>query len=209
MKILVADDHLVVRKGLIQIIKEMPEVTEVDEAEDGSEVILKIESKDYDLLVLDISMPGKSGLEILNDLKISFPELNVLILSTYPEKLYAIRALKAGASGYLNKNTASEELTIAIRKVASGVKYISESLVGQLLFKISDDVVKLPHEKLSDREFQVFRLVAEGISLSQIAEELHLSSKSISTYKTKILEKMELENGSEITYYAIKNKLIE
>lgn len=209
MKILVADDHTVVRKGLMQIVKDMPEVSVVDEAANATEVMQKVENKTYDLLVLDISMPGKSGLDVLKELKLSFPDLHVLMLSTYPEDLYAVRALKAGASGYLNKNTASEELTIAIRKAASGRKYISSSLAEQLAFNIGTSPDKLPHERLSDREFQVFRLVAEGKTLTEISESLFLSSKTISTYKTRILEKMDFKTSTEITRYAIINKLID
>lgn len=209
MKILVADDHTVVRKGLIQIINEMTEVNTVDEATNASEVINKVEAKVYDLLVLDISMPGRSGLEILQDLKISHPDLHILMLSTYPEELYAVRALKAGASGYLNKNTASEELTIAIRKALSGRKYISYDLAEQLAFSVGSDLNKLPHERLSEREFEVFRFVAEGKSLKEIADLLFLSTKTISTYKTRILEKMNFKSNTEITRYAIRNKLIE
>lgn len=209
MKILVADDHSVVRKGLIQIIKEMPEVAEVDEAENGAQVFEKISAEEYDLVVLDISMPDKSGLDVLQELKITNPDLHILILSTYPEDLYAIRALKAGASGYLNKNTAPEELGKAIRKVALGGKYISRTLAEKLAFNIGDDADKLPHEKLSDREFQVLCLIASGKTLSQIAEELFLSSKTISTYRARILEKMNIESNSSIINYAIKNKLID
>ena len=209
MKILVADDHSVVRKGLIQIIKEMPEVAEVDEAENGAQVFEKIGAEEYDLVVLDISMPDKSGLDVLQELKITNPDLHILILSTYPEDLYAIRALKAGASGYLNKNTAPEELSKAIRKVALGGKYISRTLAEKLAFNIGDDADKLPHEKLSDREFQVLCLIASGKTLSQIADELFLSSKTISTYRSRILEKMNIDSNSGIINYAIKNSLID
>jgi len=209
MKILIADDHTVVRKGLMEIVKDMPEVEEVDEAANATDVMQKVENKIYDVLVLDISMPGKSGLDILKDLKISVPDLHVLMLSTYPEELYAVRALKAGASGYLNKNTATEELTIAIRKVAAGRKYISSSLAEQLAVNIGSNSDKLPHERLSDREFQVFRLVAEGKTLTEISESLFLSNKTVSTYKTRILEKMDLKSSTEITRYAITNQIIE
>lgn len=209
MKVLVADDHSVVRKGLIMIVKEMPEVVHVDEAKNGFEALSMVESNNYDALILDISMPDKNGLDVLSDLKISNPDLPVLVLSTYPEELYAVRAFKAGASGYLNKNAASDELAIAIRKVASGRKYISSTLAEQLALSIGSDSKKLPHERLSDREFQVFRLVAEGKTLNQIAESLFLSSKTISTYKTRILEKMNLNTSAEITRYAINNKLID
>lgn len=209
MKILIADDHSVVRKGLSQIIKEMPEVAEVEEAKNGEEVLQKIKITEFDLIILDISMPGKSGLEILQELKILHPDLHVLILSIYPEDLFAIRVLKAGAAGYLNKNTAPDELAIAIRKVASGGKYISRTLAEKLAFTFGNDKNKLPHEKLSDREFQVMRLIASGKTLSQIAEELFLSSKTISTYRARILEKMNLESSSSITNYAIKNNLID
>ncbi|VAX18563.1 hypothetical protein MNBD_IGNAVI01-3215 [hydrothermal vent metagenome] len=209
MKILVADDHSVVRKGLIQIVKEMPEVAEVEEAVNGLEVLDKVKSTEFDLIVLDISMPDKSGLDVLIELKNYYGNLPVLILSTYPEELYAIRALKAGASGYLNKSTAAEELAFAIRRVAKGEKYVSTTLAEKLAFSFGEDKSKLPHEKLSDREFQVLLLIASGKSLSQIAESLFLSSKTISTYRARILEKMDLTNNAEITNYAIKNNLVE
>lgn len=209
MKILVADDHSVVRKGLIQIIKEMHEVVEVEEAVNGLEVLDKVKSTKYDLIILDISMPDKSGLDVLIELKNYYDNLPVLILSTYPEELYAIRALKAGASGYLNKSTVVEELASAIRRVAKGEKYVSTTLAEKLAFSFGEDKNELPHEKLSDREFQVLLLIASGKSLSQIAELLFLSSKTISTYRARILEKMDLTNNAEITNYAIKNNLVE
>ncbi len=209
MKILVADDHSVVRKGLIQIVKEMHEVAEVEEAVNGLEVLDKVKSTKYDLIILDISMPDKSGLDVLIELKNYYGNLPVLILSTYPEELYAIRALKAGASGYLNKSTAAEELASAIRRVAKGEKYVSTTLAEKLAFSFGEDKNKLPHEKLSDREFQVLLLIASGKSLSQIAESLFLSSKTISTYRARILEKMDLTNNAEITNYAIKTNLVE
>lgn len=209
MKILVADDHSVVRKGLMQIIKDMPEVAEVEEAENGKEVLAKVKTEDFDLVLLDISMPDKSGLEVLSELKGLNPDLHVLMLSTYPEDLYAIRTLKAGASGYLNKNSAPEELSTAIRKAAKGEKYVSSTLAEKLAFTFGSDRDKLPHEKLSDREFQVMRLIASGKSLSQIAETLFLSSKTISTYRARILEKMDLMNNAEITNYAIKNNIVD
>jgi len=209
VKILVADDHSVVRKGLIQIVKEMHEVAEVEEAVNGLEVLDKVKSTKYDLIILDISMPDKSGLDVLIELKNYYGNLPVLILSTYPEELYAIRALKAGASGYLNKSTAAEELASAIRRVAKGEKYVSTTLAEKLAFSFGEDKNKLPHEKLSDREFQVLLLIASGKSLSQIAESLFLSSKTISTYRARILEKMDLTNNAEITNYAIKTNLVE
>jgi len=209
VKILVADDHSVVRKGLIQIVKEMHEVAEVEEAVNGLEVLDKVKSTKYDLIILDISMPDKSGLDVLIELKNYYGNLPVLILSTYPEELYAIRALKAGASGYLNKSTVVEELASAIRRVAKGEKYVSTTLAEKLAFSFGEDKNELPHEKLSDREFQVLLLIASGKSLSQIAESLFLSSKTISTYRARILEKMDLTNNAEITNYAIKTNLVE
>ncbi len=208
MKILVADDHSVVRKGLIQIINEMDEVSSIDEAENGFEVLEKTKSTDYDLLVLDLSMPDKNGLDVLKDLKIQKPKLRTLVLSTYPEELFAIRSFKAGASGYLNKNSAPDELEKAIRKVSSGGKYVSESLTASMAEHFGGAFNQLPHQRLTDRELQVFQMIAEGKPTSQISKDLSLSGKTISSHKTNILEKMDLKSSADIVQYAILNKLI-
>jgi len=208
MKILIADDHAVVREGLKQILTGVPGVKEINGACDGFELLEKVKEKNYDIVVLDISMPGKSGLEVLKELKTLKPKLPVLILSIYPEGQYAVRVLKAGASGYLTKDSASEELVNAVEKIYLGQKYITPSLAEKLAdFSWEGD--KLPHEKLSDREFEVFKMIAAGKTVKEIADKLFISVKTVSTYKIRIFEKMNMESRSDITSYAIKNKLID
>lgn len=208
MKILIADDHAVVREGLKRILTGVSGVTEIDGVADGNELIERIKKKDYDVVVLDISMPGKSGLEVLKELKIVKPKLPVLMLSIYPEGQYAVRVLKAGASGYLTKDSASEELVTAVEKINLGQKYITLSLAEKLA-DFSWGGEKLPHEKLSDREFEVFKMFAAGITVKKIADNLFISVKTVSTYKVRIFEKMNLESRADITSYAINNKLID
>ncbi len=191
MNILIADDHTVVREGLKQILTGVSGVTQIDGVTDGNELMEKIKEKDYDVVVLDISMPGKSGLEVLKELKILKPKLPVLMLSIHPEGQYAVRVLKAGASGYLTKDSASEELVTAVEKIFSGQKYITPSLAEKLAdFSWGGD--KLPHEKLSDREFEVFKMFAAGKTVKEIADNLFISVKTVSTYKVRIFEKMNL-----------------
>ena len=208
MKILIADDHAVVRAGLKQILTGVSGVTEIDGVTDGDEVMEKIKEKDYDVVVLDISMPGKNGLEVLKQLKSAKPKLPVLMLSMYAEGQYAVRVLKAGASGYLTKDSASEELVNAVEKIYLGRKYITPSLAEKLAdFSWEGD--KFPHEKLSDREFNVFKMIASGNTVKEVAANLCLSVQTVSTYKARIYEKMKLETRVDITSYAIKNKLID
>ena len=207
MRILIADDHSIVRKGLIQIISEMENIAVVDEASNGHEAIEKIQKFKYDILVLDISMPDKNGLDVLKDLKISDPKLPVLVLSTYPEELFAVRSFKSGASGYLNKNTAPDELGNAIKTVVRGNKYISKTLTQYLASNLGEKENQLPHEKLSDREFDIFRLLSEGRTTAEIANELSLSKKTVSTHKTNLLAKMNLKCTAGIVIYAINNNL--
>ena len=208
MKILIADDHAVVRAGLKQILTGVSGVTEIDGVADGDEVMEKIKEKDYDVVVLDISMPGKNGLEVLKQLKSAKPKLPVLMLSMYAEGQYAVRVLKAGASGYLTKDSASEELVNAVEKIYLGRKYITPSLAEKLAdFTWEGD--KFPHERLSDREFNVFKMIASGNTVKEVAANLCLSVKTVSTYKARIYEKMKLESRVDITSYAIKNKLID
>lgn len=209
MNILIADDHAIVREGVKQIIKTLPEVNLIDEASDGNIAYTKILSKNYDLVVLDISMPGITGLDLLQRLKNKDIKTNVLILSFYPQEQYAIRAFKLGASGYLSKDSASEELSLAIRKIAAGGKYVSSALAEKILFQDIELDGKLPHEQLSEREFQVMIMLAKGKSLVETGQELFISDKTVSTYRMRILEKMELKNNTDITIYALKNKLIE
>lgn len=209
MKIIVADDHAVVRKGLKQILLDMPGANSVEEVNNGSELIEKLKKEEFDFIILDISMPGKSGLEVLKEIKTMKPQLPVLILSIHPEELYAVRALKAGASGYLTKDSAPEELVTAIHKVLAGRKYITQSLAEKLAHNFDAKTDKLPHENLSDREFEVFKLIASGRTITDIAEKLFLSVKTVSTYRARIYGKTSLKSRSDITLYAIKNGLIE
>ena len=208
MKILIADDHAVVRAGLKQILTGVSGVTEIDGVANGKELMQKIKEKDFDVVVLDISMPGKSGLEVLKELKNTKPKIPVLMLSMFPEGQYAVRVLKAGASGYLTKDSASEELVNAVEKIYLGRKYITPSLAEKLAdFSWEGD--KFPHEKLSDREFDIFKMIASGNTVKEVAANLFLSVKTVSTYKARIYEKMKLQTRVDITSYAIKNKLID
>lgn len=208
IKILVADDHTVVREGIKQILTGQDDMLVEGEAGNGQEVINNITKKDFDLILLDISMPGRSGLEILEEIKTIQPKLPVLILSMHPEEQYAVRTLRAGAAGYLTKASAPQELISAIRKVSRGGKYVTSSLAEKLAFELDTGVEKPDHEKLSNREYQVMLMLASGKSVSEIAEELCLSAKTISTYRTRILEKMNMKKNAELTLYAVKNNLI-
>ncbi|MGD2244936.1 MAG: response regulator transcription factor [Candidatus Aminicenantes bacterium] len=209
IKILIADDHPVVRKGLREIIEETSDIKVVEEASNGQEVLAKVFKKDFDVVLLDISMPGRSGLDILKELKSQRPKLTVLVLSIHPEEQYAVQVLKAGASGYLTKKSAPDELVTALRKVSSGGKYVSASLAEKLASALETGIEKPPHETLSAREYEVMRKIALGKTVTEIARELFLSPKTISTYRTRILEKMGLKNNAELIRYAIKNRLVD
>ncbi len=180
-----------------------------DEASNGQEVTKKIWNNDYDLILLDISLPGRSGLDVLKQLKCTKPEVPILILSVHPEEQYALRSLRAGASGYLTKQSAPDELIGAIRKVAKGRKYITSSIAEKLAFELEVDVRKLPHETLSDREYQVMCMIGSGKTVKEIAETLSLSVKTISTHRAHILRKMKMANNAQLTHYAIKNALVD
>jgi two-component system, NarL family, invasion response regulator UvrY len=208
IKILIADDHPVVRLGLKQILSETKDMTVTEEAATGQEVLKKALKNDIDVVLLDISMPGKNGLDVLRELKNKKPKLPVLILSIYPEDQYAVRVLKLGASGYLTKETVPEELITAIRKVAQGRKYISTTLAEKLAADLEFDSEKPLHENLSDREYQVLCLLASGKRLKDIAGTLSLSIKTISTYRTRILDKMKMDNNAELIRYALQNNLV-
>jgi len=184
-------------------------MTVADEANNGQEVLKKALKKDFDVVVLDISMPGRSGLDILKELKIRKPKLSVLVLSVHPEEHYAVRALKAGASGYLTKESAPEELIKAIHRISLGKKYISSSLAEKLALDLDINSEGPPHEALSDREFEVMCMIASGKTTKEIAVELFLSIKTISTYRSRILEKMRMKGNAELTHYAIKHRLVE
>jgi DNA-binding NarL/FixJ family response regulator len=207
-RILIADDHPIVREGYKKILMSQPDMDVTGEAGNGQEVLDLIQKKDFDLILLDISMPGRSGLEILKELKGQKPHLPVMILSIYPEEQYAVRAFRDGASGYLTKASTPKELISAIRKVSQGGRYVTEALAEKLTYFLHGDVEKAPHEKLSDREYQVMLLIASGKTVTQIADELCLSVKTISTYRRHILEKMQFSTNAEITMYAIQNKLL-
>lgn len=208
IRLLVADDHTIVRRGIAQIIAETPDIIVADEARNGQEVLERIHKHSYDLVLLDISMPGRDGLEILKEVKGLKPKLAVLMLSMYPEEQYAIRALRSGAAGYLTKESAPDELIAAIRKVVSGGKYVSTALAERLAAKLEAHPDKALHELLSDREYQIMCMIASGKTPTDIAQLLSLSVKTISTYRTRILVKMHLKSTADITRYAIQNNLV-
>ena len=209
IRALIADDHAVVRQGLKQILGDTPEMVVAGEATNGQEVLDKVRAETWDVVVLDISMPDRSGLDILKQLRAERPKLPVLVLSMHSEDQYVLRVLKAGASGYLTKDSAPDELVKAIRKVVSGGRYVSSFLAEKLAFEVGTDSSRLPHETLSDREFQVLRLIAGGKSVTEIAAELYLSVKTVSTYRARMLEKMNLTTNAELIHYAIQNHLID
>jgi DNA-binding NarL/FixJ family response regulator len=208
IRILVADDHTVVREGVRQILSGQDDMIVEDEAENGQETLEKVMHGSFDVVLLDISMPGRSGLEILEDIININPRLPVLILSMHPEEQYAVRALRAGASGYLTKASASGELIGAIRKVSRGGKYVTASLAEKLARELDNRTDKQRHEKLSNREYQVMLMLASGKSVSEIGDELCLSVKTVSTYRSRIMEKMGLKKNAELTFYAMKNNLL-
>lgn len=209
IKVLVADDHAVVRRGVLQILEEAPDMVATGEASTGRQVLQAVQTHDYDVVVLDIAMPDGGGLEVLKQLRTLRPEVRVLILSIYPEKQYAVRALKAGAAGYLTKESAPDELIAAIRQVSLGGKYITQSLAEKLAVELGGEAEKEPHETLSDREYQVMGLLAAGKTVTDIATELSLSAKTVSTYRARILEKLNLQSTAEIIRYAFKRGLVE
>ncbi|SPE50819.1 Two component transcriptional regulator, LuxR family [Verrucomicrobia bacterium] len=209
MRILLADDHSVVRRGLKQILADEFKRAAFGEAASAQEALDLVEKEHWDIVVLDITMPGRSGLEVLREIKRLRPSLPVLVLSIHPENQFAVRVLKLGAAGYMTKESAPEELVGAVKKVLAGGRYVSTSLAETLATNLSSREVKPPQELLSDREFQVLRLIASGRIVSEIALELALSVKTISTYRTRILEKMGLRNNAELMYYAMQHQLVE
>ena len=208
IKILIADDHTIVREGLKQIVSNAPGLLVTGEAASGKETLDRARKDDFDVILLDIAMPEKDGLAILKQLKQEKQDVPVLMLSMYPEEQYAVRSLKMGAAGYLTKITAADELIKAIKKVSTGKKYISNTLAEKLAHYLDTDMEKLPHESLSDREFQVMRLIASGKTVKKIADELSLSVNTISTYRVRVLKKMKMMTNSELTHYAIKHQLV-
>lgn len=208
IKILIADDHAVVRQGLRQIVAADNQMTIVGEARNGGELLDLINGNPVDVIVLDISMPGRNGLETLKDIKRLYPNLPVIILSMYPADQYAVRVFKSGAAGYMTKESAPEELVQAIRKAHLGGKYISPQIAELLAEYVETKTLEVPHKSLSDREFEVFNLLASGKTVGQIADGLNLSVKTISTYRTRILEKMAMTTNAELTRYALDFKLL-
>lgn len=210
IKVVIADDHTIMRDGLKRILENVDDISVIAEATNGSETLECVRTLEFDLLLLDLSMPGRSGIELIHLIKGEFPKLPILILTMHNEEQYAVRTIRAGASGYLTKESASTELVIAVRRVASGRPYISAEVAEQLAVNIMPPSAKeLPHKKLSDREFQVFNYLIKGRTLTDIATELHLSVKTISTHKTRIQQKMQMNSLSEIIQYAILHKLLE
>ena len=208
MRILIADDHAIVRRGLREILLEEFPFAEIEEVGDAEDLIKKITKNDWSVVLTDLSMPGRSGLEALLQIKQLYPKLPVLILSVHPEEQYAVRALKAGAAGYLNKDMAPDELVNAVRRVVSGKKYITASIAEKLVSSFDYNSDKLAHEHLSNREFEVFKLLALGKSVSDIADTFHLSVTTISTYRSRIMAKMNMKTNADLTQYAIAHKLI-
>jgi len=209
MKILIADDHAVVRHGLRQILAAEFRSAVFGEASNGQQVLDLVWKEPWDVLVLDITMPGQSGLDVLKAVKKFRPKLPVLILSMHPEDQFAVRLLKIGAAGYMTKECAPDELVGAVKKVLLGGRYVSPTLAEKMATFLTVDVQSLPHERLSDREFLVLRLIASGKTVTAIAKELSLSVKTISTYRARILEKSNMANSAELTHYAIQHKLVE
>lgn len=207
--ILIADDHALFREGLKRILKRETDMRVIAEATNGPEVRQRIQEKKPDIVLLDISMPGESGLEVLDGVMRDFADLKVLILSMHPEDRFAARTFKMGASGYITKESAVEELVMAIRKIISGGRYVSPAFAEKLAMDLGVDHDRLPHERLSNREFQIMRLISAGKKIQAIAEELSLSRNSVNTYRMRILEKMEMKSNAELTRYAVDNKLIE
>jgi DNA-binding NarL/FixJ family response regulator len=208
-RILIADDHAIVRAGLKEIIAKAPDMSVVAEAANGHDALRKALSKDCDVVILDISMPGMSGLEVLRQVRSQDTKIPILVLSIYPEDTYAVRSFRAGASGYLTKESTPDQLLAAIRKVSLGGKYVTPSLAEKLACEMQFDSQRQPHHKLSDREFQVLRLLCSGKTVKEIAQELSLGAPSISTYRARILAKMKMKHVAELTHYAIRNRLAD
>jgi DNA-binding NarL/FixJ family response regulator len=209
VKVLIADDHPVVRQGLKMMLSADPQVDVVGEARDGDEAFDMAHKVDWDVAVFDYSMPGRGGVELLSDVKHDYPERPVLILSIYPEDPHGLRALKAGAAGYISKETAGEELVAAVKKAAAGGRYVSPALAEKLASRLTPEQARPPHERLSDREYRVMWLLASGKTLHQIADDMHLSPSTVSTYRGRILKKLGLNTNVDLVHYAMKHRLIE
>jgi two-component system, NarL family, invasion response regulator UvrY len=208
LRVLIADDHAVVRRGLRQVLADESDIKVIGEAQNSQELLALARRNPCDLIVLDISMPGRNGLDALKELRKEFPKTPILVLSMYPEDQYAVQAFRAGASGYLTKESAPEELVLAIRKVVRGGRYVSATLAEKLALDLSAKRNGALHETLSAREFQILCMIGSGKSVTAIADELALSVKTIGTYRARILEKMEMRNNAELIRYAIQNQLV-
>jgi two-component system, NarL family, invasion response regulator UvrY len=209
LRVIITDDHPVVLKGLKEIISEGFDDVTIDVSTKGYDLLSKINNNDYDIVILDISLPDINGLEVLKEIKKRKRKQHVLILSMYPEENYAARALKNGAQGYLTKVSASDELVLAVRKILSGKKYVSPAFAEKMMLDFESDTGKPPHENLSDREFQVLSMIGKGKAVKEIAGELHLSANTVRTYRARILEKIGLRGTNELIHYAIKHNLTE
>ena len=209
INIFIADDHELVREGLKKILKEEVDMTVIGEADNATDVLIKMRDSKCDILLLDMNMPGRSGIDLITDLKIMRPQLRILVLSIHPEDRLALRTLKAGASGYISKDTALEELVVAIRKIHTRGKYLSVKMAEQLAFDIGSDPNLLPHEKLSSREHEILCLIASNRSVKEIAADLSLSISTVNTYRARIYEKMNMSSNVELTRYAIDHNLID
>ncbi len=208
MRVLIVDDHAVVRRGLRGLLSDEFDGAAFGEAADSREALDQLRKKEWDVALLDMALPGKSGLDLLKELKAEWPKLPVLVLSGYPEDQFAVRVLKAGAAGYLTKESAPEELAKAIRKILAGGRYVSPALAENLALGVKNDLTRLPHEALSDREYEVMSYIASGKTVTEISEELSLSVKTISTYRARVLEKLGLKNSAKIVQYAVNNGLV-
>jgi two-component system, NarL family, invasion response regulator UvrY len=209
MHILIADDHAVVRRGLREIMTDALPGADFFEAGNGDEVLSLLGKSQIAMLVLDINMPGRSGMDVLRDVKHTYPRLPVIILSCQPEEQYAVRCLRAGAAAYINKESATEELAMATKKIMSGGRYVSTSLAEKLIDSLDESVDRPLHESLSDREHEVMRMIAAGVPLTEIGERLHVSVKTISSYRARIMEKMQMKSNAELTRYAMTYSLID
>jgi two-component system invasion response regulator UvrY len=208
VKLLIADDHPIVRQGLKQIVSSERDMTVAGEASNSAEVLELVRTGDFDVVLLDVSMPRRGGLDVLKDLKHAHPKLPVLILSIHAEDELVVRALRAGASGYVTKDSSPTELVVAIRKIARGGRYVSMALAEQLALDLSTGEERPLHERLSDREFEIMSLITSGKTVGQIAEELSLSVKTISTYRTRVMEKLKIHNDAELIRYALEHQLV-
>ena len=209
IRVLLADDHRIVRAGLKELLSETGDIAVAGEANDGTEALARIREDEYDVAVLDMSMPGRSGIELIRQVKQEKPRLPILVLSMHSEEQYAVRALKAGASGYLTKESAADQLVTAIRRIAAGGAFVTPETAQRLALDLNGAAAAAPHTLLSDREFQVFRFIAGGRTVSDIAKQLSLSVKTISTHKTRIMRKMGLANQTELIRYAIEHRLLD